>query len=186
MLWFIQHYLWDLSNAPDIRRHEIEAYEQGYCVVNEDLARAVLEEVEGERGRRRDAARLPPLHRAEADPARAPGRVPPPLRPHPVDPAGRLAGAAARHARGHLRGHPLERHHRLPHARLPAQLPALLPRAVRPRRGRGGGRGALRGPRRVGARLPAADLGRDLPAARRSGRRCTSTSARSCAAGAST
>src|ERR1044072_7699753 len=21
MLWFIQHYLWDLSNAPDIRRH---------------------------------------------------------------------------------------------------------------------------------------------------------------------
>src|SRR6266480_392546 len=25
MLWFIQHYLWDLSNAPDIRRHEVEA-----------------------------------------------------------------------------------------------------------------------------------------------------------------
>jgi trehalose 6-phosphate synthase len=48
MLWFIQHYLWDLSNAPDIRRHEIEAYENGYCVVNGDLARAVLEEVEGE------------------------------------------------------------------------------------------------------------------------------------------
>jgi trehalose 6-phosphate synthase len=48
MLWFIQHYLWDLSNAPDIRRHEIEAYENGYCVVNGDLARAVLEEVEDE------------------------------------------------------------------------------------------------------------------------------------------
>ena len=48
MLWFIQHYLWDLSNAPDIRQHEVEAYEQGYCEVNEDLARAVLEEVEGE------------------------------------------------------------------------------------------------------------------------------------------
>jgi trehalose 6-phosphate synthase len=47
MLWFIQHYLWDLSNAPDIRRHEVEAYERGYCTVNEDLARAVLEEVEG-------------------------------------------------------------------------------------------------------------------------------------------
>ena len=29
MLWFIQHYLWDLSNAPDIRRHEVEAYERG-------------------------------------------------------------------------------------------------------------------------------------------------------------
>ncbi|HEY6779575.1 MAG TPA: trehalose-6-phosphate synthase, partial [Thermoleophilaceae bacterium] len=47
MLWFIQHYLWDLSNAPDIRRHEVEAYEQGYCTVNEDLANAVLEELEG-------------------------------------------------------------------------------------------------------------------------------------------
>src|SRR5437588_9594160 len=47
MLWFIQHYLWDLSNAPDIRRHETEAFEFGYNVVNEDLARAVLEEIEG-------------------------------------------------------------------------------------------------------------------------------------------
>src|SRR5882757_11396311 len=47
MLWFIQHYLWDLSNAPDIRRHEVEAFEYGYNAVNEDLARAVLEEIEG-------------------------------------------------------------------------------------------------------------------------------------------
>jgi trehalose 6-phosphate synthase len=46
MLWFIQHYLWDLSNAPDIRRHEVEAFEFGYNAVNEDLARAVLEEIE--------------------------------------------------------------------------------------------------------------------------------------------
>ena len=42
MLWFIQHYLWDLSNAPDIRRNEVEAFEFGYNVVNEDLAEAVL------------------------------------------------------------------------------------------------------------------------------------------------
>jgi trehalose 6-phosphate synthase len=47
MLWFIQHYLWDLSNAPDIRREEIEAFEFGYNAVNEDLARAVVEEIEG-------------------------------------------------------------------------------------------------------------------------------------------
>jgi trehalose 6-phosphate synthase len=46
MLWFIQHYLWDLSNAPDIRREEIEAFEFGYNAVNEDLARAVVEEIE--------------------------------------------------------------------------------------------------------------------------------------------
>src|SRR6201997_1605513 len=45
MLWFIQHYLWDLSNAPDIRREEIEAFEFGYNAVNEDLAAAVVEEL---------------------------------------------------------------------------------------------------------------------------------------------
>ena len=48
MLWFIQHYLWDLSNAPDIRENEVEAYEEGYKVVNADLARAVIEQIEGE------------------------------------------------------------------------------------------------------------------------------------------
>ena len=47
ILWFIQHYLWDLSNAPDIRRNEIEAFEYGYNVVNEDLAQAVIEEISG-------------------------------------------------------------------------------------------------------------------------------------------
>src|SRR6201986_3284008 len=47
MLWFIQHYLWDQSNAPDIRRNETEAFEFGYNAVNEDLARAVIEEIEG-------------------------------------------------------------------------------------------------------------------------------------------
>jgi trehalose 6-phosphate synthase len=46
MLWFIQHYLWDLSNAPDVRRNEVEAFEYGYNVVNEDLAQAVIEEIE--------------------------------------------------------------------------------------------------------------------------------------------
>jgi trehalose 6-phosphate synthase len=48
MLWFIQHYLWDLSNAPDIRRHEVEAFEYGYNVVNEDLADAVVEQIADE------------------------------------------------------------------------------------------------------------------------------------------
>ena len=47
MLWFIQHYLWDLSNAPDIRREEIEAFEFGYNAVNDDFARAVVEELDG-------------------------------------------------------------------------------------------------------------------------------------------
>ena len=45
MLWFIQHYLWDQSNAPDMRRHEVEAFEHGYNVVNRDLADCVLEQI---------------------------------------------------------------------------------------------------------------------------------------------
>src|SRR3954451_672648 len=48
LLWFIQHYLWDQSNAPDIRRQEVDAFDYGYNAVNEDLARAVLDEVEGQ------------------------------------------------------------------------------------------------------------------------------------------
>src|SRR3954449_11524563 len=47
MLWFIQHYLWDLSNAPDIRRHEVVAFEEGYQQVNRDMAEAVVDEIEG-------------------------------------------------------------------------------------------------------------------------------------------
>ncbi len=47
MLWFIQHYLWDLSNAPDIRSEEVAAFDEGYKVVNADLAEAVVEEIEG-------------------------------------------------------------------------------------------------------------------------------------------
>ncbi len=42
ILWFIQHYLWDLSNAPDIKREEAEAWDYGYVAVNRDIAEAVL------------------------------------------------------------------------------------------------------------------------------------------------
>src|SRR3954447_6980684 len=48
MLWFSHHYRWDQSNAPDIRRHEVDAFENGYNTVNEDLARAVLDEISGD------------------------------------------------------------------------------------------------------------------------------------------
>lgn len=47
ILWFIQHYLWDLSNAPDIRQDEIDAWELGYQAVNRDIADAVLRQIEG-------------------------------------------------------------------------------------------------------------------------------------------
>ncbi|HEX2128135.1 MAG TPA: trehalose-6-phosphate synthase, partial [Solirubrobacterales bacterium] len=42
ILWFIQHYLWDLSNAPDIRQEELDAWDYGYTAVNRDIAEAVL------------------------------------------------------------------------------------------------------------------------------------------------
>jgi len=48
ILWFIQHYLWDLSNAPDIRQQELDAWDFGYQAVNEDIARAVLSQIEGQ------------------------------------------------------------------------------------------------------------------------------------------
>ena len=47
ILWFVQHYLWDLSNAPDIRREELDAWERGYKVVNGDIAESVLGTIEG-------------------------------------------------------------------------------------------------------------------------------------------
>src|SRR5207237_4325426 len=45
LLWFIQHYLWDLSNVPDIRLDERVAWARGYKQINDDLARAALEEI---------------------------------------------------------------------------------------------------------------------------------------------
>ena len=173
MLWFIQHYLWDLSNAPDIRREEIEAFEFGYNVVNEDLARAVVEEIEGVEEpvvmvHDYHLYTLPDLVRRAR-----PDVVPAPLHPHPLDAAGRLAGAADADPRGDLHGPAGERHHRLPHPLLPPQLPAVLPRPDGPRGRLRPRRRPLRRARGVGARLPAADRPRghapDRPA--RAGRR---------------
>jgi trehalose 6-phosphate synthase len=48
ILWFIQHYLWDLSNAPDIRQEEADAWDYGYLTVNSDIADAVLRVIENE------------------------------------------------------------------------------------------------------------------------------------------
>ena len=45
ILWFIQHYLWDLSNAPDIRQEELDAWDHGYQAVNRDIADAVLAQI---------------------------------------------------------------------------------------------------------------------------------------------
>jgi trehalose 6-phosphate synthase len=46
ILWFIQHNLWDLSNAPDITANELEAFYSGYVPVNEALAAAAADELD--------------------------------------------------------------------------------------------------------------------------------------------
>src|SRR5688500_19571843 len=48
ILWFIQHYLWDLSNAPDIRQTEKDAWDLGYMVVNRDIAEQVIRSIDGQ------------------------------------------------------------------------------------------------------------------------------------------
>lgn len=51
LLWFVQHYLWDLSDSPNITRHETDAFDNGYVPVNDRFADAVAEEVEAAGGR---------------------------------------------------------------------------------------------------------------------------------------
>ena len=51
MLWFIQHYLWDLARHPDIRQNELDAWRDGYLPVNRLFGEAILDEL-GDDGRR--------------------------------------------------------------------------------------------------------------------------------------
>ena len=48
MLWFIQHYLWDLGRHPDITQNEIDAWTKGYVPVNELFAKAIVDELDGD------------------------------------------------------------------------------------------------------------------------------------------
>jgi trehalose 6-phosphate synthase len=45
LLWFIQHGLWSLSDAPDIGRAEHDAWDDGYVAVNTSFADAVIDEM---------------------------------------------------------------------------------------------------------------------------------------------
>ncbi len=50
LLWFVQHYLWALSDSPDITRREIDAFDNGYVPVNSRFTDIVAEEVEARGG----------------------------------------------------------------------------------------------------------------------------------------
>ncbi len=47
-LWFLQHYLWPLGDAPDLGPDAHEAWDRGYVVANEAFAAAVLDELDEE------------------------------------------------------------------------------------------------------------------------------------------
>ncbi len=134
MLWFIQHYLWDLSNAPDIRPEEVEAFEFGYERRQRGPRRAVVEEIEGNGEPGRDGPRLPPLHAARRDP-QAPARTCSCTTSSTSRGRSRTLGGCCRRgsARRSTRESCSQRHHRLPHAGLQAELPAVLPGPDGPR-----------------------------------------------------
>jgi trehalose 6-phosphate synthase len=48
MLWFIQHYLWDLGRHPDIGVNEMDAWRNGYLAVNRLFADAIEKEIGGD------------------------------------------------------------------------------------------------------------------------------------------
>ena len=48
MLWFLQHYLWELAYTPAVDHGLRHAWQHGYVRVNEGFAAAVLEELEAE------------------------------------------------------------------------------------------------------------------------------------------
>ena len=50
LLWFVQHHLYDLNTAPNLTRHEADAFESGYAAVNRHMAEVVAEEVEAAGG----------------------------------------------------------------------------------------------------------------------------------------
>ena len=48
MLWFVQHYLWGLADAPDVDHGLHHAWNEGYVAVNQGFADAVVAELERE------------------------------------------------------------------------------------------------------------------------------------------
>jgi len=47
LLWFIQHGLWSLSDAPDIGAAEYDAWDHGYVPINDAFAEGILAELDG-------------------------------------------------------------------------------------------------------------------------------------------
>ena len=169
MLWFIQHYLWDLGRHPDISPNEVDAFWNGYMPVQRLFAEAISDELRAG-GPVEALAMLHDYHLYGVAPlvraARA-RRVPAPVRAHPLGAERRLAGAARDHAQRRVRRPARQRRRRLPHAALRGELPAGVPRPARPAGRRARARGAGREPQGVGAGLPGVHRPRPAGAGRR-------------------
>jgi len=49
LLWFLQHHMWDCTHSPNIDHVVYDAWENGYIPVNEAFARAIIDEVAGDK-----------------------------------------------------------------------------------------------------------------------------------------
>ena len=47
VLWFLQHYMWDIVDGPSLDQRSYDAWETGYVAANEALARAVTSSITG-------------------------------------------------------------------------------------------------------------------------------------------
>ena len=124
MLWFLQHYLWELAYTPSVDIALQHAWDEGYARVNRGFAEAVLEELEAEP----EAAVFFHDYHLYLAPRLVRERAPDALLAHfvhiPWPQTGLLARAARPHPAGDPRGAAGERRDRLAHAPVAAELPA--------------------------------------------------------------
>ena len=157
-LWFIQHYLWGLAQAPDVDQGLHHAWTDGYVAVNRNFADAVAAELEA----CQDAAVLFHDYHLYVAPAlvreQRAGGASRALRSRPLAPARLLARAAGGDPPAATRGAPRERRGQLPHRPLADELPAQLRGHRRSRRAFRVGSGGVR--RARGARPGRSDLRR--------------------------
>ena len=62
LIWFIQHYLWDLPAAPEIGAAELDAWENGYQAVNRQFADAICAKLESQQQSGRPLVMLHDYH----------------------------------------------------------------------------------------------------------------------------
>ena len=127
LLWFIQHYLWDLAREPIVDTATLFAWREGYLRVNQMVADRVVAEA-------RASAKPPLVFVQDYQLYCVPGmvraalrtRAHPALRAHPLADAAVLDDPPQVHPRRHPPRPSGRRHSRFPDPPRRAQLPAHL------------------------------------------------------------